>query len=328
MLIKNVDELIKYLGRAVMSATTDDFIKPYIEEAQEAMIVKAFGEELITELDTQHNGGTVSVPNTKLLPKIQRALAWFAYLKYLPFSIGNDGDNGLQEVGTDSTQPVRIGVLDKRLRESEKNAVEALERALLFLETNRVDYATWTGSPAWAQYKSLFLWSATEMAKYLPSFGQNARLYLNVRPYIALAEQDYILPILGPAMFDELKGKVLSTMTANEKELLAHVQRALAFTAYAQALPDLNIVTLGNGNLRVLSDFDGIYNQKTPEPAQLKGFISSKRSEGQRLRNVLKRWLTVHADDFPTFKNSTAFSQPAVNKLPDNSGYTKVFRMR
>lgn len=332
MLIKNVDELIKFLGRAVMNATTDDFIKPYIEDAQESIIVKAFGQELITELDNQHNsvsGAILSPHNALLLPKIQRALAWYAYLKYLPFSIGNDGDNGLQEIGTDSTQPVRIGVLDKRQRETERNAVEGLERALAFLEANRANYATWTNSPSWTQYKSLFIWSATEMAKYLPTFGQNNRLYLNVRPYIALAEQDYILPILGQDMFDELKGVVLSnSITANQKALLTQVQRALAYTAYACALPDLNIVVLSSGSLRILSDFDGIYNQKSPEPGQLKGFISAKKTEGQRLRNVLKRWITAHADDFPTFQSSSHFAKPSDNRLPDNSGYKKTFRMR
>lgn len=332
MLIKNVDELIKFLGRAVMNATTDDFIKPYIEDAQESIIVKAFGQELITELDNQHNsvsGAILSPHNALLLPKIQRALAWYAYLKYLPFSIGNDGDNGLQEMGTDSTQPVRIGVLDKRLRETERNAVEGLERALFFLEENRTNYATFTASPTWTQYKSLFIWSATEMTKYLPAVGQNYRLYLGLRPYIALAERDYILPILGQDMFDELKAVVLSTnITDDEKELLFYVNRALAYTAFAEALPNMNVVVLGSGNLRILSDFDGIYNQKSPEPAQLKGFICAKESDAKTYRNALKRWLTTHADDFPTFQNSSHFAKPSDNRLPDNSDYKKVFRMR
>lgn len=332
MLIKNVDELIKFLGRAVMNATTDDFIKPYIEDAQESIIVKAFGQELITELDNQHNavsGASLSPANALLLPKIQRALAWYAYLKYLPFSIGNDGDNGLQEVGTDSTQPVRIGVLDKRQRETERNAVESLERALFFLEENRANYDTWTASPAWSKYKSLFIWSATEMTNYLPAVGQNYRLYLTLRPYIALAERDYILPLLGQDMFDELKAVVLSSsITDEEKELLFYVNRALAYTAFAEALPNMNLVVLGSGNLRVLSDFDGIYNQKSPEPATLKAFICAKESDAKTYRNALKRYLTANADKYPTFMDSPHFAKPSANKLPDNSDYKKVFRMR
>lgn len=315
-----------------MNATTDDFIKPYIEDAQESIIVKAFGQELITELDNQHNGvsgASLSPNNALLLPKIQRTLAWYAYLKYLPFSIGNDGDNGLQEVGTESTQPVRIGVLDKRQRETERNAVEGLERALFFLEQNRDNYGTWTASPAWAKYKNLFIWSATEMTNYLPAVGQNYRLYLTLRPYIALAERDYILPILGQDMFDELKAVVLSnSITSDENELLFYVNRALAYTAFAEALPNMNVVVLGSGNLRILSDFDGIYHQKAPDAATLKAFICGKESDAKTYRNALKRSLTANADKYPTFKSSSHFAKPSDNRLPDNSGYKKTFRMR
>ena len=141
MLLKSVDDIILYLGRAVMSATTDDFIKPYIQAAQEDILVKAIGREIVTEFDNLYNSpswnsGTTTTQQTELLHKMQRALAWYAYSKYLPFAIGNDGDNGLQEIGTDSTKPVRIGVLDKRTRETEKNAHDALENLLVFLAAN------------------------------------------------------------------------------------------------------------------------------------------------------------------------------------------------
>ena len=135
MLLRGVPDIIKFLGRAVMSATTDEFLTPYIHLAQDGELTRALGLVFVAELDGPLLRNQLTVANVAIMPYVQKVLAWYAYQHYLPFAIGNDGDNGLQEVGTDSTSPVRIGVLDKRIRETEKNAIDSLESLLQYVES-------------------------------------------------------------------------------------------------------------------------------------------------------------------------------------------------
>ena len=111
MLIRNVEELRKYLGRAVNSSFEIESLQPFIEMAEDEFIKKALGIAYYNELNTQFTNEELTTNNVFILTYIQRALAFYTYYLYLPYSIGNDGDNGLQETETDKTKPVRIGVI-------------------------------------------------------------------------------------------------------------------------------------------------------------------------------------------------------------------------
>lgn len=330
MLLKGIPDIIQYLGRAVMAATTDDFIAPYVRLAQDGELTRALGREFVTLLDNEYNDDALSDANTLILPYVQKTVAWYAYLHYLPFAIGNDGDNGLQEVGTESTSPVRIGVLDKRLRETERNAVDSLEALLQYLETQpAADYPVYHASPTGTQSRTLFVASATAMSQFLPQLQENARLYLNIRPYIQLAELDYILPRLGKAQYDALKAALLATtLTDPQKALLRCVGRALAHTAYWMALPNLQVTLLSSGGVRVTSDFDGIYNRKSAPANVIGSLVEQADTDVKKHLNALTSFLRKNLADYPLYAASTAASAESPNRLPDNSQYSKVFRMK
>ena len=330
MLLKGIPDLIRYLGRAVMAATTADFIAPYIQLAQDGELTRALGREFVAQLDTEYQNDSLSEKNALIFPHVHKTVAWYAYLHYLPFSIGNDGDNGLQEMGTESTSPVRIGVLDKRLRETERNAVASLENLLQYLENQPVaDYPAYHTSPTGQQTRTSFLPSATALSTFLPIIHQNYRLFANIRPYIALAELDYILPRLGQAQFDALKARLLEgTPTADEKALLHPIARALAHTAFWLALPHLQFEVLSSGNVRVTSDFDGIYNRKTPPADTINQLIATQQAESKKHLNALTAFLCRHREVYPLYAASSAADSPVANRLPDNSQYAKVFRMK
>lgn len=338
MLLKGTDDLIKYLGRAVNASTTDDFLMPYIQQAQEEILERAVGEALVTQVDGFYNQQQAEPPLTEyeqahcrlILPKMQKVVAWFGYLKYLPFAIGSDGDNGLQELGSDTTNPVRIGVLDKRIRESERNAASALEALLVFLENNPDKYSAYHDSPVARETRQLLVPSATAMSEFLPIIDGNYRLFLNLRPYIRLAERDYILPKLGRGQYDALKTKLKdkTPLSADEAQLLYFIRRALSHTAYWIALPNLQFVMLSNGNIRVLSDYDGIYNQKAIDNQTIISLAKAAETEAKKHQNVLKGYLIKNVELFPLYAADAASQETAVNRLPDNSSYKSIFRMK
>ena len=167
------------------------------------------------------------------------------------------------------------------------------------------------------------------MSEYLPLIENNHRLFLNIRPYIVLAETDYILPRLGQDQYDALKASLLAgTTTADEKALLAKVARALAHTAYWTALPNLQFAVLPSGNIRVQSDFDGIYNRKSAPNETVSYLVEQAETESKKHLNALSTFLRKNAQLYPAFAASTAASREPANRLPDNSRYSKVFRMK
>ncbi len=331
MLLNGVDDLIKYLGRAIMSASTDEFLRPYIVQAQEDVFERALGLPFLIHLDNLYNDEdhTPSDAYAELIKKVQRSLAWNAYLRYLPFAIGNDGDNGLQEMGTQDTQPVRIGVLDRRQRETEKNAISSLEMVLQYLERNLSDFPEYKDSETAKAARALFVPSATVMSEFLPQIDGNYRLYLNMKPYISLAERDYFLPRLGRTQYDRLKaGLRENDLTADENDLLFQIRRALSHTAYWLALPNLQFVLQGSGQIRVLSDFDGIYNSKAVDNDTIMSLVRSAETEAKKWQNAMRSYLVKNVVKFPLYADSQASKQDPINKLPDNSQYKSIFRLK
>ncbi|MEZ0607843.1 DUF6712 family protein [Fibrella sp. WM1] len=328
-LINDIDTLKRYLGRAINKATTWAFIQSYVELAQYEYIVPAIGPEMLAELQTQVTANTLTPVNRLLLELTQKALAFYAYQKYLPYSIGNDGDNGMQEQGTNDTKPVRMGVLDLRRRETAENASKAIEQVLVQLFTFVEQYPTWKSSDSYRDARGLFIGNATELTKSLPQAAGSYRLYTSLKTYLADAERMSITSLLGKAQFDALKAAQLAgNLSTVNADLLEKVGKAAATVAYAEALYNLNVVQTPGGQLRMLSDFDGIYNQKAVTGHELEQ--AQRRADGQAAAslNSLKSFLTANAEAYPLYKNSSSYAAPGPNALPDNSRYQGVFRMR
>lgn len=330
MILTTIESLKLYLGRAINQATTLAFIQPYIQLAEDEFIAPAVGSAMLAELDTQLRENAVTPANRLLLGQLQRALAFYTYVKYLPYALGNDGDNGLQEQATEKSQPVRMGVLDKRQRETADNAANALEKALLFLHEFADNYPTWKASAAYQTSRALFLPSATVLTRHLPQVAGSYRLFLTLKSYLNLAERTDVLPLMGAAQFDALKSAMLGAgpLTAAETSLLERVRQATATSAYAQALYYLNVVQMPGGGLRMLSEFDGIYNQKAVGARELEQAQRKADTQAAAALTSLKTFLTANADAYPLYKNSDRYGVAGPNAFPDNSGYKGIFRMR
>ncbi|MCK8492891.1 hypothetical protein M0L20_13570 [Spirosoma sp. RP8] len=332
MILNTIEGLKLHLGRAISQATKIDFIQSYIQLAENEFILRAIGPEMLAELTTQFTAtpSSVTPANKELLTRLQSALAFYTYVKYLPYSLGTDGDNGLQEQDTEKTKPVRMGVLDKRLRESAENAANALEQALVYLYQHRTQYPTWLNSDSYKRSSSLFVFSATELTEYLPQAAGSYRLFLSLVPYLHKAEKNSIKPLIGSALYDDLKAKRVSTdpLQPADIRLLEAVGQATATNAYALALYYLNVVQTSGGGLRILSDFDGIYNQKAVDPKLLLEAQRKADGEASSASVALKAYLTENADQYPLYKNSDRYTAKGPNELPDNSQYQGVFRLR
>ena len=328
MLLTGIDDLKKYLGRAVNRASEDseDHLFAFVRLAQDEFLRPALGQEILTELATQQTANSLTTANRVLIELVKQTLAWYGYYKYLDFSIGNDGENGLQEQSTDKTQPVRIGVLDKRQRASILNATHALESVLSLLYLTPTNYPAFKASAAYTEARSLVV-LPTQLGTYLPHTAGSYRLFLALKPYLIRAERDELLPVLGEAQYTDFKAKYLAnTLSEDEQSLAVAIGYAVAAGAYRDALFYLNVQQMPNGGLRILSDFDGIYNQKAVDPDVLQQAQQRADTEAGKYLVGLKNFLNRRLDQFPLYASS---DRVLANRqgMPDNSIYKGVFRI-
>lgn len=302
-IIKDIKQAREYLGKAISTSTNMSTIQPYFTEAENNELTKALGDGFVDKMRTI----TVTSDNESMFQVLRGAVAWYGYLKYLPFSVGQDGDFGLTESSNDGTKPVRIGILDKRIRESAENASNAMERVLKWAFEHREEHEELDSHLS--QRDCPWFESATQLTQFLPMVNNSYRLFVTLMPY-SIAVEDELLT----SEQAELRTKIASggELTAPEKALAKTIRYALATAIYAKAIRHLNIVLDSNGGLRILSDFDGIYNRKSVDLRTLGDMIAYAESEAGKWENKLRK----------------ALQKKVTGGLPDNKKYDGFIRLK
>lgn len=302
-LIKDIAQAREFLGKAVSTSTNISMMQPYFRMTEDTELTRALGSTFVAELRTM----TVTTANEPMFRVIRNAVAWYGYLKYLPFSIGQDGDFGLTETSNEGSKPVRIGVLDKRIRESAENASNAMEQVLKWAFENRKDHESL--DTYLAERECPWFESATQFTRFLPMVNNSYRLFVTLMPYAIALEEELL-----PEELQELREKVATgaELGETEKILLKEYRQALATGTYAQAIRYLNIVLDSSGGLRILSDFDGIYNRKAVDSSTLTDMITRAGQDAEKWEAKLRKRLRKK----PT------------GGIPDNSKYEGFFRLK
>jgi len=329
-LINTTSEIKTYIGRAVnKSLDFENGMKPFVEMAYEAYLRPAFGDEFLDWLQ-EEMAGTPSADANAILPYIQRPLAWYAYLRRLEIGLGQDGDNGFEEIASDKTMQPRMWVFNKRMDAANRNAAEALEQALAYLYKNKANYEAWTESSNYTDYIKLFVNNGTAMKVYLPQTSGSYRLFLTLRNYFNEAQNTKVADIMGAEQYASLQTKLSAgtNLTSYETALLTAAAKAVAKVGYAESIPHLNIIQTDGGALRIISDYDGIINSQAATPKQIDYIQEKATTEANAALNELKKYLIANALNLPIYADSAAYEAVNPFKLPDNTAYKGVFRWR
>lgn len=325
MLINSTQDIYDHIGRAINLSTEITAIKPYIVIAEHKFIKAALGSAFYLELDTQLRLNSLSIDNAFLLPYVQRACSFYAYGKYLPFSIGNDGDNGLQEVETEKTKPARLQVLNRREEEAFQNASISMELLFQQLFENQNKYSTFWNSAKGLSLRNSWFGTGEQLTKALPFVEESYRLLVSLNPYFEHAENK-ISSAISAGVITQLRAYNPSNYNAQNEKALKFLKAYLAYEAYSEALLHLNVKQTGTG-LKVISTFDGVTTSKAPDPKQLAEYTRSISIATQGAYSDLISYLNSQADFFTTFKTMPAYSAISKSSMPDNKKYNRVFRM-
>lgn len=141
------------------------------------------------------------------------------------------------------------------------------------------------------------------LKRYCGSFDQSIDIE-NYREIIEDVELTYIAPNLSTAFYEELVTAYNGTPSAPQADIIRLLQPAIAYFTYFQAinLRSVFVSDMGPGQ-GVSKDGTFIFPSKWRAQATLR---SAFQTANRRLARALS-FLDLNADDYPTFKNSTAF---------------------
>lgn len=178
-----------------------------------------------------------------LLKKARRVVAKAAMYLIYPHINVTAGDMGVQQnkASNDTTLPSsqwayngsRSGYLD--------GIATASELLLSFLQANKAKYPKWVNSRAFTEYNSLFIRNNSELGSYLNT-QDSIRAFVALRPYLQLAEEKYIVPIVPTATISALKTAIKNNdVDADKQAAIDKIRKVTAWYALYESLPFGNI---------------------------------------------------------------------------------------
>ena len=301
-------------------------IKPYIEQAIEDYVIPQIGEPLYLDLlKKYHAATTLTDAQARCLRHIQVAAAWYtvayAYLNKLDIltDIGNVQPNNEKAFGTPQW------AFNKKYGNLLRTADKKLDNLLEFLE-KQVDlkvpyFKLWWLDEAYLIGKSDLFHSTAEMQKF-HNILHSRRTFIALIPSLRDVARVNIIPAMGLDMYNEIvEQHHNSSLTTANVVLMEYVRAAALKLALAMAL-DTQPIAFESDGVRMVTTTEGVEKINIERVNQL---AQNCRAIGKQFLDDLVTFLFKNIDQYPTFKNSTAYpsDKPISNRIivsPDGVG--------
>ncbi len=298
-------------------------LSPAVDQAERKYILPLLGKEQFDALATAYDVGPITTEQQTLLPHVQRPLAYYAFYEVLPLLTTMVSGMGVQEQSSSegTSNPARQWVYQENRDTAIQNADSFADAMLEFLEENYNDYPLWKNSDAFTITKELFINTSDEYNDIV-SIGRSKRVWLAIRPFVKMAETEYILHAISQPLYDDLKGKLLASLgtplTNEYKTLLTKIRQALAWLVLYKALP-FQAVQFTPGGIVQTSKNTGLKSQKPADRTAYETAMTAATTNGMSALRHLKKYLEENCEDYPLYDNPNTFNQPSY-ELPDNQG--------
>lgn len=292
-------------------------LSPIIRQVEEDHLIPLIGEDVFNALNTAFTDAaqetSLTDPQKALLQRCRDVIAPLVCYNFTPQTEVKLNDAGAQrmETGTNKTayQNQVNNFRDQMLADADK----AVERLYKFLEANKETYPDWQQSDEYADYRSLFIKTGAEFNANFSS-ASPYRNYYAMRAQMFDVEQSTIKKLLGADLFDSLKetdADPEGVFTAQEKNLLISIKKAVAYLTVANAIPFLNVKIDGNG-LTIMNAAGGQDDQLTKRSAAgdsaLNNYIEACRRSANIWINNISEWIAEN------------ITNPVANTAPADTG--------
>jgi hypothetical protein len=297
----------------------ESFLTDGIEQHIIPAVGRAFYAELIAALETVEPGS-----------KLETAI-FILQKAEVNFALGYFSNSGALEI---SDAGINVTKSDKRLPASDKKLMQfrrqciadgynALELAVDFLELNIADFATYGASDNHKINRCLFINSSRDFPQTLPV---SAELFASLSSILANIEVEFIEPLLGEDVTDQLRAAILNnTLTDPQKDLLKRIRKVVGSRTLAEAIP-YKLVNLDATGAYTYSDTVGgisgnVENRNPAELNRLQLSMNKLVNQSEADLESLRKWLNKHKEEFAGYEESTAASLASINTNPSSGLY-------
>lgn len=308
MLFENIDEFREFQPFA--STADFDKLKPFIRNAERDFIRPAIGKELYIEISAAYkNKATVALTaiQESLLEQIRVPLSNFSFAAYIPWGQVQIESAGIRIDTTSEKKTAFRWQIEQLAESATEQGYTGIEDLLEFLDDEQLSFPTYTASAAFKLSKQFFINSAKAFDQKV-KINRSRWLYQQMVPIMEDVELSRIRPLMGKELFEELKAQILDeTLTALNLELMDFIVPAVAHLTIARAVIDLPLKIEASGISLTYQKTDEGKGKQPADMQKITAFRTEHLGEGERLLKELKDHLQARADDYPLYKNSTAY---------------------
>lgn len=337
-LITTIAELKKYI--LVEDNAKIKSLAPFIDQAEllymKALLSKEFYEEIepLYQNSISQNPTALSADIDKLLPYIQRSLAYYTQLLAIDQLSVTFGELGVRTHRGDDSDPAPQRQIEKLQVQALKNGDLHADLLLAFLEENATDtndYATWFKSTANSKATGLIVRSTSIAMKHI-QISDSRRIFLKLLPKIKEIEQRHISKLIGPDQYSTLVDHIINdNVTNKEKALIDLLEPIICKKALYLTLPFLSVSIQADG-LWLFSDVNQLRDRwfladddaEDDYRCHLKDDEFGYPADEMRLR----AFVLDNIDDYPLIKASGIYMvqpTPGPTFQPSNNPFNKHF---
>ncbi len=318
MLFKIIDEIKQFL--AVGAGTDFNRLKPHIQNAETAYLRPLLGSELFKELQDFYD----VPPETplvgekilfgELLSLVQRTLIHLTYWSGFQVLNATISDGGFKRTENEKVKSL-FKYQEMELKEYFKTTgFNGLDEILFYLEMEigkstgeTINFKSFADSDAWTILKSSFIPDTSSFNAII--FINHSRLtFLRLKSPMQLVEDLDIKPVLGEAIFSEIKAEMVKAKpSAKVTALLPYIQKATAYLATALLMEESGADLSEKGlYFESTSSENNLTVNKQPAESDRINFLAKRnKGLGQNYLERLKSYLIANATDWPAYSGQT-----------------------
>ena len=294
--------------------------------AQQMFIEPVLGKEMYEDLFVE------PAAFNDLMPYILRALAPLAYWLDLPNLHTQITDKGIATSSSENLVSARKWEYEEAREGLAEKGCFHLEKLIEFISIPEIAAGYQWSVPD--EYDLIFR-TGIEFNKYFTLY-QPYRTFLNLRPFVKEAEDQFIRPTIGDDFFEEMRDIVLPDKKINRNttqeiqyKALQQIKKTTAFYTIAKAVDQLPVKISTNGftvSLRDAVDKPNPQDQQAPK-VQLDNLRTSAQNTADNYLLKLSDYLNANADVFPTYKDSEFYEAPVTGDDTDINSCQNIFSL-
>jgi hypothetical protein len=292
-------------------------LRPYIIQVENEIAKTVLGVITYSQLDDAITNDSLTSEQSELLTFVQPMIAYF--MAYYAMPTGNIifSDMGVQQMSSKegTSNPAELWRYNDARTSLFRSGDLYREFSYNYLQANQATFTDWSASDSYSFATSLLIQNSAELHRYIGK-GQNIGTFQSLRPFMALAQEKYLQPLLCEVFLKELLDKRNTGIAYNSYELrvVDYAKTALAWFGLYEAMPSLKAIIIDGSMVTSMpAESSRIYQPLSTEDKN--EIMADAEKKGETYLSLLETYLDAHASNLPTYNTSPCFLAKTAGSL-------------